>query len=173
MAQFIKKYKNGQVLIEAVIAVSILLTALIGVLALLSQALRLNNTVQYRIVASELAGEGIEYVRYLVDNNIASNKAWNSNINSGTYQVSMNCSSLSDSINRCGSVSNINAADYISLNSSDLYQYSQPKLATMFKRVVDINVSNTSMQVTSTVQWNLNNQTSTVSIADTFYDWRQ
>ena len=61
------KQKKGQSLVEILIAVSILVVAILGTLALLNRALGLNRVVAEHYTATYLAAEGLELVKNLFD----------------------------------------------------------------------------------------------------------
>ncbi|MDP1689241.1 MAG: hypothetical protein Q8L47_03900 [bacterium] len=77
---------SGQLLIEALVSISIILVGLVGVLNLLANSMRLNRIVSDQYTAVYLASEGIEVIRNIVDTNIASDRitgdnTWSDNVN--------------------------------------------------------------------------------------------
>lgn len=74
----------GQSLIEMVIAIAIILTGLIGALALTVSNLSGSVESGTRVVASNLAREGIDVVRNVRDTNWLKNLAWDHGLYSGT-----------------------------------------------------------------------------------------
>ncbi len=75
---------RGESLIESLIAIAIIVTSLAGIMALFSDNMKTNQSTKNRIVAINLAREGIEAVRYIRDSNwlIYSNNrrvCWNFN----------------------------------------------------------------------------------------------
>src|ERR1051325_3403499 len=59
--------EDGSLIIESLIALSIALIGLVGVLAFLSQSIKVNTQVEQRFVATYLAAEGLEIVKSLID----------------------------------------------------------------------------------------------------------
>jgi len=51
---------NGQLIIEMIVAVSLLMIGLLGIFAVLSQSLGLNRVAANQYIAAHLAAEGIE-----------------------------------------------------------------------------------------------------------------
>ncbi|MHB9019503.1 MAG: prepilin-type N-terminal cleavage/methylation domain-containing protein [Minisyncoccota bacterium] len=64
--------KAGQSMVEAMVAMSIIVIGLLGVFTLSSNSISLNRVAADRYIAVNLANEGIELVKNLIDNN-----AWN------------------------------------------------------------------------------------------------
>src|SRR3990167_7996112 len=82
----------GQVLIESMVAISVVMIGLLGIMTLLIRSSRWNRDATQELVATSLAAEGIEIVKNLVDTNIADRLRgqpvqWNE-IPSGVYAVS-------------------------------------------------------------------------------------
>ncbi|MDP2704043.1 MAG: hypothetical protein Q8P01_02350 [bacterium] len=71
----IKNYKlrdaGGQVMIEAIVAISMVTIGLLGIITLLINSSRWNRNVSHELVATYLAAEGIEIVKNFIDTNIA------------------------------------------------------------------------------------------------------
>ena len=84
--------RTGQILIEAIIALSALTIGFLGILALLSSSLSLNRVISDNYTATYLAAEGIEVVKNAIDRNYilqagGSLVPWNNNLSEGTYEV--------------------------------------------------------------------------------------
>ena len=91
-----KMEQAGQILIESVVAVTMILIGLLGVLNLVLNSLRLNRDVSGRLVATYLAAEGIEVVKNIIDTNVIHLRAsppdplvlsWNDALAEGSYEV--------------------------------------------------------------------------------------
>jgi len=78
---------RGYLLIESMIAITIVVVGLLGIFALLSRSLSLNRVVGDRFVATYLAAEGIEIAKNLVDNNVLAGEPWNRGLDNGDYEV--------------------------------------------------------------------------------------
>lgn len=64
-----KKIKGGFTVVEAMVAISILLLSITGTFAIAQSSIQSTSFAKNRITAYYLAQEGIEYVRHLRDNN--------------------------------------------------------------------------------------------------------
>jgi four helix bundle protein len=153
---------NGQLLIESGIAISILVIGLLGIFGLLSRSLGLNNVVSSQYIASNLASEGIEVVKNLIDANIIQYQPWNQGISTGSYEVNFASQTLEPNQNR-----------FLLFDSSDNtynYQNGQP---TFFKRVIEIeNIGADEIRVNSKVNWQIKGGSYSVNLEDHFFNWR-
>lgn len=83
-----KKFKGGFTLIEALVAISILVIAVIGPLSLASKGLSYSNYAKDEITAFYLANEAIDVIRNIRDTNKNSDKTWSEGLTgciSGCY----------------------------------------------------------------------------------------
>jgi Tfp pilus assembly protein PilV len=104
------KIQSGQSLIEMIIAIAIILTGLIGALALTISNLSGLQESSTRVVASNLAREGIDAARNVRDTNWLKNLVWDTGLFSGSdftaiavfnptsnsWQLNFNPNSVSD-----------------------------------------------------------------------------
>lgn len=72
---------------ESLIAITIATVGLLGMFSLLSRSLSLTRVIADRYAAANLAGEGIEIVKNLIDNNILAARPWNRGLATGSYEV--------------------------------------------------------------------------------------
>ena len=80
--------RNGQMMVELIVALSILVIGFLGVIELLAKSIAANRDIADQYTASYLAGEGVEIVKNLIDANIAQGKGWNCSLNvAGIFQV--------------------------------------------------------------------------------------
>src|ERR1700735_4498251 len=64
------KLRSGQSLVEVMIALSILVVGLLGILALLSQSLYISKNLSYQVTATYLASEGIELAENIIEHDV-------------------------------------------------------------------------------------------------------
>ncbi|MEK7193237.1 MAG: hypothetical protein AAB652_00405 [Patescibacteria group bacterium] len=163
--------KKGQLLVELLVALSILTTGFLGVLGLLSQSLGLNRVVSENYTGTYLASEGIEIARNIVDKNVLLRGAgtpvvWYDGLSPGRYEVDYeNTSTLPLSVPR----------PLLFDATSHTYSYAagQP---TKFTRVIEIRlVGNPEIHevvVSSTVEWQSRGGSFKTTLEDHFFDWR-
>ena len=72
----IRSNHHGQGLLEAIIAIGIILTATIASLTLIVSSIEASRGVRERLIASNLAREGIEAVRAVRDSNWLADRDW-------------------------------------------------------------------------------------------------
>ncbi len=135
---------KGYILIESIIAITVMVVGLLGIFALLSRSLSLNRVVADRFVAAYLAAEGIEIAKNIVDNNILAGKPWNTGLSSGEYEVDYTSDSLELATGRRIRLT----------NSSGAYGYSEAEPTSMV-RTITIGNSNDGerLSVESGVSW--------------------
>jgi len=75
-----KLSKQGFSLIETIVAISIMLIGIVGLYALVPFYLKVVAVNKDRFVASQLAREGIEFVRNIRDSNLLAGNNWNDNL---------------------------------------------------------------------------------------------
>ncbi|GEM_PF-6453184 len=84
--------RKGVILVEAMVALSLLIMAMGGLFALNLNTLRANNTTTDQVIATGLASEGIELIKYMIEQNIEDGLDWRNNITSnanrsGCFQI--------------------------------------------------------------------------------------
>lgn len=67
--------RSGQSIIEAMVALSILTTGLLGIMTLLTRSFQINDSVDNQTTATYLAAEGIEVAKSLIDHDVYANIA--------------------------------------------------------------------------------------------------
>lgn len=156
--------KKGQLLIESGIAISILVVGLLGILGLLSRSLSLNNVVSSQYIASNLAAEGIEVVKNLLDANVIQFKsAWNDGFSSGSFEVEYNTINLP---------LNTYQDRFLSFDpSTHTYNYGTGQL-TPYKRDIEIINNGDEIQVNSIVSWQIRGGSYSINLEDHFFNWR-
>ncbi len=156
---------NGYLLIESMIAITIVLVGLLGIFALLSRSLSLNRVVADRFVAAYLAAEGVEIVKNIADNNVLSARPWNSGLQNGDYEVDYRSDDLETHQGR-----------QISFNSqSGSYGYGEPN-PTNFQRLIRIESSSDGEEliIKSKVNWvTRGGGRFEINLEDHLFNWQQ
>jgi hypothetical protein len=138
----IKISKKGQVLVETIIALSVLTIGFLSLIGLLSNAIGLNRTVSENYIATYLAAEGIEIVRNIIDTNRLIGLPWNQGITNGNYEIEYSSTALLLNQNR-----------FLKFDSqNNTYGY-QNGVDTPFKRTIAIENSTDRIKITSIVTW--------------------
>jgi len=158
-----KHKQNGQVLIEAIVAISVATIALLGILGLVSRSLTVNNQIGEKLVASYLSAEGIEVVKNIIDTNHTNGNPWDNGIQDGSYEVTHSSTDL-----------NVTAPGIPTLLTFEngMYGYNNSGKETIYSRVITIKKLADSVKVESNVSWKSSSGDQSIILEDYFYNWR-
>lgn len=177
---------NGQTLVEVAVAISVLMLGILGAITLLNQALGLNKMVSSQYIASNLAMEGIEVVKNIIDANFMNGREFYSGIETGCYELSYDSQGLGIKVggencyNGAMDIEDTNGFTFLNFDSTTgIYSYSagspsKPGL----KRKVRIELKETSptrfdeIKVNSVVSWDVKGFKNVINLEDHFYNWR-
>ena len=157
---FIKSRVEGQLMLEAMVGLS--------VLTLASHSLSLNRVNSERLTANYLAMEGVEIVKNLVDGGTIRNDIQRPGFTIGRYEVDYKDRSLK-------SISGPSDTPLYLEGMTGFYGYSpQGGVPTRFYRTIQITqINENHLKINSIVNWNSRGGASfEVDIEDHFYNWR-
>lgn len=178
------KKQDGQIMIEAIVAISMVTIGLLGIITLLINSSRWNRDVSHELVATYLAAEGVEVMKNLIDASIASElrgdtmATWNAGLPEGLYEIQHGAAFGSD-----GTLPGTPGARQISPNSAQklmydsgagAYQYGSGD-ASPFSRVVQVigpRGGSDTLLVSSTVFWDGQEGVENIHLEDVFTYWR-
>lgn len=152
-------------MIEAIVALSIAVVGLLGILALISRSVSLNRVVADRYVAAYLATEGVEIVKNLVDRNSLASRPWNEGISSGEFEADYNDSALRLNSSR--------PLQFDKENGIYSYDLGDP---TRFQRKIAVQLSTDgeSMKINSIVNWTSRGGGDfELNVEEHFLNWRE
>ncbi|MDP3880996.1 MAG: hypothetical protein Q8Q32_02350 [bacterium] len=159
---------QGQLLIESLVAITVIAVAILGIFTLSSRSISLNRVVSDQYTATYLAAEGIEVVKNIIDSNVVWQcDAWNNGI-PGTgkdYTVNWDSESLTEVTG---------APDPMKFNNG-LYEQGIDGEETRFRRKIRLEngANQNSLSVISTVEWEGRGGAEfEVILEDIFYNWR-
>lgn len=139
------KRKNGNsgfTLIEAMIAVTLIISGITGLLVLVNRSMGFAILASNQLIAANLAQEGIELVRNIRDNNWMNNENWLNGLEDGTYQIDYINNELS-----------INTEQPLLFDEVVGYNYTQGD-ATFFYRKIELTMINANeLRVKSIITW--------------------
>ena len=156
--------RRGQFLIEAIVAVGVLVVGLLGIFALLSRSLSLGRTVTDNYAGTYLASEGIEVVKNIIDGNIIQGLPWVSGMSDGDFEIEYDTISLLPFQDRFLGFDPV----------TSLYSYAGSE-TTRFKRVLRLALIGSpvdEIQVNSVVSWSSGGGSFSVDLEDHFFNWR-
>ncbi|SRR6056297_3546610 len=169
------RYKNnnqGFTILEIAVSMTIISVGMLGVLALINQNIKVEDLDKNKILASQLAQEGLEVVRNVRDYNwlihTTPTDEWKDGIiHDGDYTVDYrsNVNDTPDSISA--------SSTRLYRNSQGFYDHDSDGEPTSFSRIIRIDSeSSASTSVTCLVQWKDRGNTYEY-VADTvLYNWR-
>lgn len=166
-----KSSQRGQLLVEAMIAITIVTVGLLGVFSLLGQSLGTAKVVGNQYIAANLAAEGIELIRNVLDTSVIANPAgWGSTLSNGAFEMDYNDSPIPP----LSSFSN-NVLRFDAVTGLYSYDIGSP---TPFKRRIEIVLHPDvttgileQIQVNSIVEWTIKGGAYSVNVEDRFFDW--
>ncbi len=170
------KKRYGQSLIETTVALGVILTGLAGAITLISYSLRSSTASLNRMVALNLAWEGVEAAVNVRDSNYLAGSAYDNGLNAGGDQTAI---AVFDPL---AGWSFDFAPNAFADDTTVLYQqgglYRQATVppagtASVFRRLLIIDPSvPDQIRVLSTVQWRDGSATRQVRAERILYDWR-
>lgn len=146
-------------------AISLIIVGLLGALLLISRSFSGGAASASRLIAANLAQEGIEVIKNIRDLSYVSNGSWDSwhaNISDGTYSVQYNSQAL-------GGL----ASNYLRYDSSTgLYGYAVG-VNTFFRReIILTRISDVEVRVQARVTWTERAESQALTVEDHLWNWR-
>ena len=157
--------KQGFSLIETIVAISIILIGIVGLYALIPYYIRVVAVNADRFVSSQLASEGIEFVRNIRDNNSLLGNDWEEGLDNCFLvgcQMAYNDAGL---FNYTGA--------QLRTDDSGFYKYDGGTTVTKYKRKITITSSDsfsTDMNVVVEISGLIGG--ATFQASETLYNWR-
>ena len=153
---------KGFTLIETIVAVGIIVIGLVSALGAITTSLFYISNIGDRLIAANLAAEGLEVVRNIRDNNWLVNLSWNNGLVDGDYQASYDSTAMTSY-----------SGNPLLLDSgTGLYSYSSGA-GTLFVRKISIsNLSSYEIRVISTVTWQRRGITYSNSAENHLFNWK-
>lgn len=169
-------------MIEAIVGLSVLLVGMLGIINLLTDSMRTSDIIASQFVAANLAAEGIEVTKNIIDDLIIKSGDWNFVLNGmpdGTYEVDYRTQDFGSDARRIFTPSSQTplTLDYTTLE----YGYSSDPNAsvTPFRRSVTIAADEpdgdgvpTRIAVNSRIDWTVRGRDFSTVVSDQFYRWR-
>ncbi len=159
--------QKGFSLVGVIVAFFIAIVGIVSVLALFSISLKGFTVAQDKLVASHLAQEGIETVRYIRRLNEDSESRW-SNWYDSLFPGSRNYRVVYDNNNL------ISYSDTpLKINSSGFYQYDSGENTKFYRKLTLQKIASNQLKVIVEIKWlDRNGEWSYLIAEDRLWDWR-
>jgi len=160
------KHIKGQIMVETMVALGMVVIGLLGLLSLLSSSIGINRVLSDQYIGTYLASEGIEVVKNIIDSNVAAGKGYNNGLDGCTTGCVFQYDSsapMNKSVN----------TPILFDAQNNVYSYDNGS-QTPFSRSVTITPGDRDeLIVTSHVTWTTRGSiTQDVTLEDHFYNWR-
>lgn len=161
------KLYGGFSLLETTIAIAILVSAIVGPMALSSQSIRSASVARNTIIASNLAQEGIELVKNIRFSNRIKNRPWMQRLGpcNSTNGCFIDAKDLD--VGECS----LNCTPFKFDNSLNLYNYDSGN-DSIFRRIIKIsNITGDEIKVQSSVKWSDKFGNHDFTLSTSMLDW--
>ena len=179
-----KMKQRGQSLMEAIVAIAILLMVVIAVLALTISGVTGQKNNEQQVIANNLAREGIELVRNLRDSNWTAGRPWSTGFEQNSVGlIDYQSGAIDYSIGASGQlgfdVDNFYSHDFLQGSPYSRTVQIQAICFSQFnERVAAVGANCLSgeqqigVKVSSTVTWQDDGDVRLVKLEDLLYDWK-
>lgn len=163
------RHKRGFTLIETFVAITILVTAVVGPLTLAQKGLTSALVARDQLMASFLAQEGIEYIRQQRDTNSLQGLGWLDGLSACVGQTCMIDAAADPAPVACSGACLPLRYD----ESTHFYGYDTNDSLSPYTRTLRVDsLSATEARITSTVSWQSGIFTRQVSFSEVILDWQ-
>ncbi len=159
-----KQKTKGFSLMEVIIAMAVIVTALITLIALISSVVSGLKPAEFKLTATNLAQEGLEIVRNIRDSNWLSYKRapenWRNGLAAGDYRVQYDQSALL-----------FWADSFLKIDNNGFYQYDSGSNTPIRRKITIGHIGNNQIKVVSEVTWQDKGKSYTVEAESRLYNW--
>jgi len=159
-----KQKTKGFSLMEVIIAMAVIVTALITLIALISSVVSGLKPAEFKLTATNLAQEGLEIVRNIRDSNWLSYKRapenWRDGLAAGDYRVQYDQSALL-----------FWADSFLKIDNNGFYQYDSGSNTPIRRKITIGHIGNNQIKVVSEVTWQDKGKSYTVEAESRLYNW--
>jgi len=158
------KSKNGFTIIEALVSIFVLSMGITACIGLASSALRSSEISKNRLIAANLAQEGIEVVRNIRDSNWLASQNFDYGLSDNTnpgYQAQYNSTSLSTY-----------DGSYLKIDSNGVYSYSGATTTTFQRKITISHPQTYEIEINCYVYWTTKGVSNQILMTEHLYDWK-
>ena len=171
------KMTKGFTIMEAMVAIFIITTGIVGVSTLATQTISSAQISKDKLIAAYLAQEGIEIVRNIRDTNWLKNFTWDTNLDLGDFQTDYSSPDLTSCPTPCDYGSPGTNLQFLKIDGG-FYNYSSLGTETKFKRKITISAlaGDTSPYYRKNVKvevfWQEKGKPYSVPAQENLYNWK-
>lgn len=156
--------RQGFTLMEVIVAVAIIITALIACISLITSSISSIKGNKLKIIATGLAQEGLEIVRNIRDNNWLNYKRkaedWRDGLSAGDYLVEFNRESLLPFV-----------STPLRIKPNERYQYYEGDNTPFYRKITIQDIDTSQFKVIAEVSWQEGQRNNLVRAETRFYNW--
>lgn len=149
---------------ELIIAIAVITTALLALVALLAFSVSGIKLGENKLIATNLAQEGIEIVRNIRDSNWLSYKRtaenWTDGLGQGQWRVQYDQLGLLPY-----------GAQNLKINSNGFYQYDSGANTPFYRKITIAQPEDNQIKVTSEITWQEKGRNQVIRVESKFYNW--
>lgn len=155
-------FSAGFTLLETIVALTVIVSAIAGPVTLATRGIFNSKFAKNKLVAANLAQEGLEMVRKLRDDNVLAAQAWDLGIGIGDWQMDVLGSALTP----------FTGTVLLRDSASGLYNYSSGQNTLFTRRITITKPVADQTLVVSRVTWQDAEISRIMTLQETFYNWR-
>lgn len=152
---------------ESIIALSVVVIGLLALLALVSNSISANKDVGNKYAAANLAAEGIELIKNMVDANIMNNRPFNSGHCLEDTGNGFKIIDYEDTIDSCNAYN----GEFLKFDNVKGYNYADGE-QTIYQRKINVRWLSNQIKVESIVNWIRGGKNFEIKLEDKFFNWR-
>jgi len=163
------KHIKGQVLGEAIVAMGIITVGVLGMTGFLARSISEGRSIADQTTAANLAAEGIEITKNILDANALRRVAWNEGFSEGFFEVDFRSTVLTPR-----DATDLSFLRKEEIGGAQFYSYAGTE-STIFRRSIEIRrgLSEHHIKATARVYWVAREgRPNQVMISSDFYNWR-
>lgn len=159
--------KKGFSLLEVLVAIFVLVIGVVGAMNLINYSLSSVAVGKSRIIAVELAQEGLEIVRNIRDSNWIEDVSWTDGLGAGDWRVQYNDPGL---VAFASTPLQINNGGFYGYNG--IAGFSGGTNTFFYRKITITNMSASEIRAVSEITWNERGKPYVVNAEDRLFNWK-
>ena len=156
------EFGGGFTLIETIIALAVITSAVVGPFGLATRGILNSSFAKNKIIAANLSQEGIELVRKIRENNILAGRAWDYSITPGSWQIDIFSSDLSP----------FSGAPMLFDSATGIYSQASGSQTNFARKITVTKPSANEISISSEVSWIERSIDRKIILSEKLYNWR-